>query len=806
MKASPNLRRLTWGCAGFLLALALLALIVGLFIWWMPSRVVGPTVAIRQPASGSRVSMEDGTLLVIRIRGTEAAVRVELWVDGEREATLLPGEGQQVLPEMVRLRWQPSSEGPHTLVAGAYDRRGAQGRSRPVIIDGVADDDPALVGIPLAVEPGDSEDTLAERSGLPAESLEDAVPLAGADGGEIVVQIPAGDLPAGFFGEGGDEPEASRDAPIPEALPQPADLPAAPLSLTAEHAGGCQVRLTWDLGESSANVRLDRLGGLDQDFRHVFEGASAPSEFVDTVPWGGEYIYQIASLGRQGEAPGPMRSVEIPAEACPQAQALPESGAAWFQFEATRLMTAADVERAYCYLSLDGGEYQRIPAGKDVFLPSLGDGWDLAPYLAGMQRRVFQHRVEDPISVAMECWGWQGGDLSLLGVIEDQYPGSEWNVELTGIGSGLEMLFRLSSYFNDLPVLVPVDYSTASPPVPTNVHMARSLSDCLSHAFRPGGRELYPAEALLTMWGCRELDNMLVWDWDPGEGNTQGDLSTFEVVVSGPGDTESLEVGSVTQAAPVPWPSCLEENEAYVSAHADEGIWSGWSDPYAYEQPDCPEFAQVEITLQSLRVSRLDDGCLLFCGGETLQAYGSGEWLVRDTNGEEGGQYATTTLAWMTFWTDGCHGAGIGSGCLFNPRRIRNTTYDLASEDISTSQGGSRSEFGPGNNTVRLTVYDGAAIEFHFELWDSDDVEDDIWCGTIEDMGYFDYLAHAGGQGYETAPLVIGPYSLEDWAHFAYADIAFPWSNTDYDALSDQDSHCTLTYSVQPLGLMYRWR
>ena len=805
MKSSPNLRRLTWGCTGFFGALALLVLAVVLLILLMPRRVAGPSVAIRQPASGSRVSMEDGTLLLIRVRGTEAAVRVELWVDGEREATLLPGEGQQTLPEIVRLRWQPRSEGPHTLVAGAYDGRGVQGRSRPVIIDGVADDDPTIVGVSLTVEPGDSAATLAERAGIPAESLAGAVPPAGADGGEIVVQVPAADLPANFFGEGGDEPDAARAGPAPEALPQPGGLPDAPLSLTAEHAGGCNVRLTWETGESGSDVRLERLGGVDQGFHAVFAGAAESLEFEDTVPWGGDYLYQIAATGRQGEAPGPMAGVEIPADACPQSQDLPESGAAWFQFEATQLLTSVAVDRAYCYLSLDGAEYQRIPAGKDTFLPRLGDGWDLSPFLAGMQRRVFEHRVEDPIALAMECWGWQGDDLGLLGAIEDQYPGNQWNVDLTGTGSQIEMLFRLSSYFNNLPVLVPVGYSTAPPPVPTNVHMAHSLADCVAHAVRPGGHELYPAEALLTLWGCQELDNMLVWDWDPGEGNTQADLSTFDVVVSSPGGTESLEVGSITQAAPVSWPSCLEENEAYVSAHADEGIWSGWSEPYFYEQPDCPEFAQVEITLESLRVSHLDDGCWFFCGGENLQAYGSGEWLVRDTIDDDP-DYMTATTAWMTFWTVGGHGIGPGAGCLFTPRPIRNTTYYLADEDISTTSGGAWSDFGPGNNTVRLTVYDGAAIEFHFVLWDADDYEDDVWCGTTEDTGALDYLAHAGGQGYETAPLVIGPYSLEDWAHFAYEDMEFPWSNTDYNALSDQDSHCTLTYTIHPLGLMYRWR
>ena len=92
-------------------------------------------------------------------------------------------------------------------------------------------------------------------------------------------------------------------------------------------------------------------------------------------------------------------------------------------------------------------------------------------------------------------------------------------------------------------------------------------------------------------------------------------------------------------------------------------------------------------------------------------------------------------------------------------------------------------------------------------LWDADDDEDYVWCGTTEETGATSTTWRTrAGQEYETAPLVIGPYSLEDWAHFAYEDMEFPWSNTDYNALSDQDFHCTLTYTIHPLGLMYRWR
>ena len=356
------------------------------------------------------------------------------------------------------------------------------------------------------------------------------------------------------------------------------------------------------------------------------------------------------------------------------------------------------------------------------------------------------------------------------------------------------------------------------------MRFSASPVDCLSHVNFGGGSEAYPAEGLLSQWACLELDTMLVWRWPPvGDFNLE-DIDGFRVEVHE--DYERLDVrdmrgflvadwatagetGSANQASPIPSrPPCTHVFGYRVQAYKDTPagpLASEWSEVYTDERTDCPEEAVVEIELLNIEVHELDDGCVAWCGGETLQAYGSGEWIIHTPRYDSSGSVVGTVAypsARTDFWTGEC-GAGFGEGCLFTPRTVRNGTIDLATEDLRRCQGSACTDFGPGNNTVRLILGAGDTVEFRFVLWDVDDVEDDVWCGTMEDIGFGDRLRRgAGTQEYETAPWVIGEIfgekSLRGWAEASFEDW-FP--NTAFPALSDQDSECSVHVRVRGLGL-----
>jgi len=85
-------------------ALALLALALVLVLQARARPMPGPRVSIRQPRTGARLSVEDGSLVVLRASGQEPIIRYELWVDGERQAILQPAEGEESLPDSAQLR------------------------------------------------------------------------------------------------------------------------------------------------------------------------------------------------------------------------------------------------------------------------------------------------------------------------------------------------------------------------------------------------------------------------------------------------------------------------------------------------------------------------------------------------------------------------------------------------------------------------------------------------------------------------------------------------------------------------------
>jgi hypothetical protein len=823
IKPAPDRRRKRlWGCLA-LLVFAGVVLLIGLVGFLLlrsrEGRWVGPAVSIRQPLRGARLSLEHGGVVVMEAMGSEPIRRYELWVDGAPQGVLRPAEGKPSLTGEEQIRWVPDGVGTHVLIAIAYDRRGMQGRSKPVVVDVTSRDAGAFVGVRVEVQAGDTPASLSERSGLSPEQLEDVLP-SDLPVGEMTLPVPWSSLPPGFFGEGGPEPASPGDEPPAPEWDLPPEVPQPVAGLAAEPAGGCQVRLTWQLADPVSGLRLYRYGGMADDFTSVAEIEPQAAESTDTVRWGGSYLYVLATVGRRGETPGPMARVEVPAETCPDEEPLPESGLAWLQFEGMRVVTQETFDRLYCYFSLDGEEYQRIPGGKDSSLTLTEDGWDLTPYLAGIHRRVFEHDVQTPVSLRLECWGWRGDDLLPLGELDDLRPRQDWTQDLMTSSPGFRFLFGILGYQNDLPVLDQLLIEADEPPPPPwHLSLGLDTLDCLAHVNQGGGEDLYGGEGVLSQWACFEIpETMLVWDWPSEEGWELSDIDGYRVEVirdwdnwdpdepwEGELHTEG-ESGSANMAFPVSTlPSCLRTFGFRVEAYRDTEERRLYSEPspvLLVSNPDCPDAAVVEIELVDIEVRELDDGCILFCDGESLQAYGSGEFVVIRspwyTVANPDSDSFITHEARVDFWTDECD-AGLGEGCLIQPRTVHNGTINLAEEDLRVCQDGGCTEFGPGNNRVRLVLYQGDQITFPFMLWDVDGVEDDVWCGTTEDIGVQDRLSV---YDYTSVSWIIGEIfgeqTLREWAEGGFEDVFY---NYAFDALKDQDAKCTVHVRVRGLGL-----
>lgn len=812
-----------WLLLAGLALLALFALVLALLLG--PRRGKAPFVSIQQPMTGSRLSSVDGGIIVLEASGSSPIARYLLWVDGSPQGFVDPSGPETALAASVRFRWIPETPGPHVLMATAYDQRGLAGRSEPVVVDVVADKEPDVVGIRVEIMPGDTTESLAARTGLPADALSHNLSSGAASPQQVIVAVPRDQLPASFFGEGGSEPARPEADPSPPSeLPLPAGSLPLDAVLTAESAGGCQVRLAWEFDSQGSGLRVYRFGGLARDFTSIADVERGATDYLDLLPFGGEYLYVLSSVTRQGEFSGPMQQIEVPTEVCPNQAALPDSGPAWMQFEATRLITEDSLDRAYCYFSLDGKRFERIPSAEDSSLARLGDAWDLTPYLAGLQRQVFQHAVQAPVSVRMDCWGWRGGELLPLGSLTDSRPRKDWSSDLTGMGPRFQLFYSLLTYHNDLPLTRELFYVDEPPPPPFRVGFAANPLDCLGHVNRTGGNEAFGDESLLWIWGCAVIPDVLVWEWPPEEDWTLGEIAGYQVRLDRDfrlTDPESQiplnqidrqqrnqplgESGSANLAIPAPHPSCLRSFGYTVRAFQDDpDEGRRFSEPsrvFEDVRADCSDSAVVEFTLLDIEVRHLDDGCVFFCGGESLQAYGSGEWLIHSASTDALGNPVGDTVSHVArtdFWTPECD-AGFGTGCVFAPRTVHNGTIDLAEEDLRRCQGGACGTFGPGQNTVRLIVGDEDSVEFSFVLWDVDGVEDDVWCGTMEDVGVRDRLRQGLGlEDIETDAFLVGlgPNSLRRWAEIDFVD-----TFQNVGVLDDQDSECTLRVGIRGLGL-----
>jgi hypothetical protein len=573
--------------------------------------------------------------------------------------------------------------------------------------------------------------------------------------------------------------------------------------------GGCGVQLRWsDNSQTETGFRVYRFGNGNRGFQRIAELAANQEVawllYEDRVPLGGTWLYYVAAVNAGGESGSPIAQIDVPRDSC-TLQVPPPSGQAmlFLQFEAVSLSTTSQFDGVYCYLSLAQLEpFARIPEGDEAFFAQTRNhGWDIAGWAAGYDRFLFGQPPDEPVPVKLECWGLRGREVFPLGAFSASHPRAEWDGrDLNASADGFRVSYRIQPYAN-LPALRPGE-PDRSIPAPGNLRPAAGLNECLQHANLANGHTLFGSEGRAGLWACAEIwDQLLVWDWTPNRETPRAQIDGFRVYANrdyagdpredDPQAWESLgEGGSVSEIFPIPRPPCGQvygfQVEAFAGGFPERR--SARSATATVAGPPCANRASVEVSLEALEVSDLDDGCLLFCDGETLQAYGWGWFTIMHTDGtwDNGPD--------VGFWQEECIN-GEGSWCALEYRVVRNERIEWTLEDLRLCP--PCDDYGPGQNRVALTLSEGDELSFRFWLYDSDDVEDDIWCGTTEDEGFGDTaLLDLFDQDLEAKPVEIGPFTLEEWAGM---DQVFAWDNSG-DALSDQDARCTLTIRAHGLG------
>ena len=253
----------------------------------------------------------------------------------------------------------------------------------------------------------------------------------------------------------------------PAACASPAGDAGPALAASDVHASladACTVSVSWtDNATNEFGFRVYRLV-MRPRFRSDLLALLAPAPgsgtrltYVDTAAPSGQFYYVIATVNARGEEVWSALSEEL-TTTCPSRPSLVGSS---FDVEALE-MTVGDssIDRLYCYLSLAGSPFERIPHGASEFITLEGGTWNIAAYASGDNKRTLMLDGTTPLEIVADCLGRQGDTLIDLGRFTRSHPPAEWD------GRHADRRPRLRRLQRDLPH--PADateFPAAAPPM-----------------------------------------------------------------------------------------------------------------------------------------------------------------------------------------------------------------------------------------------------------------------------------------------------------------------------------------------------
>ena len=244
------------------------------------------------------------------------------------------------------------------------------------------------------------------------------------------------------------------------------------------------------------------------------------------------------------------------------------------------------VDESYCYQSLGGDSWQKIPADPFSFFP--GDEW-LQSYLP-----IGQQSLE----LIMECWGWQGGTLKYLGEGQTSLDYAQIPDEIVIVGPGFQM--------DGLPEQKPLGGGGLPPeedqqlPPPFALREAETVSECATHY----GTNFWANVVCDGLMNSQVKEYyVLVWEWQPkfcwGECPGPNEIDGFLVFELDPfNHTETLvkkipDSGQKVSAVHLPWGWRCYGVRAYAETLSQGDIFS---DVVSYCPGDPPEPEKLVLT------------------------------------------------------------------------------------------------------------------------------------------------------------------------------------------------------------------
>ena len=421
----------------------------------LPANSSPLVVTLSRPSNGSSYPSNSFIPVAAKAVAARPLKALELWADGtmvERKEAARDAGGSSLF---AFWSWQPLREGDHALMARAVDVTGSVGDSNVVRLKASRPVDARVLN---AVREGETLTAIAERSGVALEQLSTLNPEVAPSAPLASGQTVFGPLPLVVptpESTGGSAPSAPADQAhlvaesppselalwIKKRITPPAGRPQPPTLAAVKE--GCNVRLlVSDRSNDEDGFFVYRLAPQSSGFHRLATlGASGDASlaFVDEK-LSGQLQYYVSSFNAAGESASNLVGVNIDDPACGSTQwGGPHPPSFPLVVDKGKLIAPEALDKVYYYLSVDGEPWRRVPADPNSFIPPEGlsdpsqpdeagaspSGGELAGETAGGSRQIFDlasylgdlgtQPSQQGHSIAVEAWGWSGGQLLLLG-------------------------------------------------------------------------------------------------------------------------------------------------------------------------------------------------------------------------------------------------------------------------------------------------------------------------------------------------------------------------------------------------------
>ena len=572
------------------------------------AEIIQPVITVHEPANGDTVFESEPLTASATATSVNPIARLELWLDGDKFLEQMPIDITDTFYAAFNFNL---IEGQHVLVFRMVDREGLVAQSAPLTV--ISKKGTAI----LVLEDGrQTLDSIAEALGEDADVLQDLNPdlTEGNLPKGANIKVPKPRPQGGRFGFAG----SAVIAPDPSSGINLADLyevakidtafgvmdlvsavisnmsPVTPTSFNAEYEN-CVIELRWQdnaVNETHFNVWMQSSFGPPQLIATTKNNPkNGPTAFTFQSPSYGFYAFWVEAANALGSQPSEIKEVFVSDQTCKN------EIATYLEIEALDMYSYNPAQGYYCYLSVEGSDFMRIPEGDGII--QVQNNWgNITKYWGGDKRILFPMPADEELNMEGYCLA-KLGPLMVAPIkpFNVSVPREKWNASRLEIKTDAFLIgYRVRPFGPETASgrFQFVDYDLRSP-------------------------ELWNVEALGELqfpekdWKARTVS--LTWHWagEPDE------ILNFLILIDG---QEYRYVSKLQRQESILLGSACGRDYAFeMVAVGPGGARSTPGNTFVYQQLPCPVMAEVQfLSIKSEVVDDTDcippfmDTCLPYIG------------------------------------------------------------------------------------------------------------------------------------------------------------------------------------------------